>query len=75
MKKYELEELLIKKGVPDSAFSINGIRRYEALCLIEGEKWKVVYNSRGNITFSQEFDTEEEACKFIYNEMKKDYGF
>lgn len=37
----------------------------------ENNKWQVVYNSRGDIDLISEFDTEEEACNFMYNRFKK----
>ena len=76
MNRIELEKKLLELGIPSGEFSIDGIKHYEATCLVhENDKWKVVYKDRSHIVPLQEFDTEKEACEFIYVKMKKDYGY
>jgi hypothetical protein len=74
MKKSELLKVLKNKNVPSTSYSLEGIKDGECLCLLEKKgKWQVVYNSRGNIISIADFQTESEACDFIYNEMKRQY--
>lgn len=77
MKKEELKKMLLEKGVHEKNFSVNGIAHYEALCLLHNEdgNWEVVYNSRGKINKIALFYDEDVACRYMYEEMKKDYRF
>ena len=74
MKKNELLKILRLKGVPSISYSLEGLKQGECLCLLKkSEKWSVVYNSRGKIINISDFNIEEDAYDFIYNEMKKQY--
>ncbi len=77
MKREELQKILLEKGVHKNEFSVDGIKHYEALCLVHNKEgnWEIVYNSRGDIIKIALFYDEEEACDFMYEEMKKDYKF
>lgn len=74
MNKKILEKILRDRHVPEDSCSLNGIRGYEALCLVEeNSEWNVVYNERGHIEPIKTFDTEDAACSFIYDELKRNY--
>lgn len=76
MNKVELQSLLIAKGVPQTSYSLDGLKQGECLCVInENGKWKVVYNSRGVISFSEDCAGEESAYAKFFEIMKNDYGW
>lgn len=73
MNRKELDQILKQKGASEFEYSLYGIVQRECYCLIEGEKWKIIYNNRGRIDPLAEFQTEAEACQFIYEKIKKLY--
>lgn len=74
MNRNELEKKLLDHNVPSISFNVNGIKEGECMCLVSSDsKWKVVYNSRGHIIDIAEFDNENDACDFMYSELKKEY--
>jgi hypothetical protein len=76
MKISDLKSVLESKNVPPLMYSLDGIKQGECLCLeSENGVWRVFYNSRGKITFSNEFLTEDDACNKFYEIMKNDYGW
>jgi hypothetical protein len=76
MKKKTLLQILVSKHVPESSYSLNGIKDGECLCIIkEDSSWKIVHNSRGKITFSESCADEEECYERFYEIMKHDYGW
>lgn len=76
MNKNELQAILIAKGVPKISYSLDGLKQGECLCVVNDNGiWKVVYNSRGVISFSEECVGEGEAYEKFFNIMKKDYGW
>ena len=76
MKREELLQILIKKHVPAFSYSLDGIKDGECLCIVkEGTSWKIVYNSRGKITFAESHTNEDECYERFYKIMKQDYGW
>lgn len=76
MNRKELKDELLIHGVPEISFSVDGIKDGECMCIVnDGGRWKVVYNSRGKIVNIADFEEEEEACDFMYGEMKQEYGW
>lgn len=67
----ELKKALKKAKVPTEFYNLNGKGRDdERICLIvEKEKWVVYYSERGVRTTEFFFDTEEEACKYIFETL------
>jgi hypothetical protein len=65
-----LAELAIKlcnSGVPEDAYSLSGGLPNEAYCLEKtGCKWHVYYSERGSRTGLKSFDSEEEACDYLF---------
>lgn len=76
MKKEELIAELNKRNVPKGIYSLDGIKDGECLCLVkEPNTWDVLYNSRGEITYKETFNDEEQACDHFFQIMKEDYGW
>lgn len=74
MNKKELDEKLQQKGISRGSYSLEGNRYGECICLItEGDQYRVIYNSRGEIIEIENFTNEDEACEFIFNEIIKEY--
>lgn len=71
MRKVELKELLEKEKVSKSIYSLDGGLPNEKLCLdFEGSKWIVYYSERGLRTRIIEFIVEDDACDYIYSQIK-----
>ncbi len=71
MNVNELRKNLKKAGVSDFLYNLdNRGRNDERFCLeyIEG-KWNVYYSERGVKTTNLLFETESEACEYMYNEL------
>lgn len=76
MNKLELQTILDIKGVPEAIYSLNGLKHGECLCVVhENNKWKVLYNSRGRISYIEECTGEEAAYDLFFKIMKEDYGW
>lgn len=76
MTKDELQILLDAKGVPGISYSLDGLKNGECLCVLHDEQeWKVVYNSRGRITYTAICANEEDAYQVFLEVMKNDYGW
>lgn len=68
----ELKNKLDEIGVPQDLYSIMiGGLPNERLCIVKEEMWQVYYSERGRKTGQKFFETEEEACKFFYEKMKR----
>lgn len=73
MNVNELRNILKKSGVSDFLYNLDYKGRDdERLCLdyIDG-KWNVYYLERGVKTTNLFFETESEACEYIYNHLVK----
>lgn len=63
MNRDELRVALIREGVRESAYDLDGRGRPEAYCLgIVAGGWAIWYNERGRRNDETVFDTEDEAC-------------
>ncbi len=67
----ELKKALKKAKIPTEFYNLNGKGRDdERICLIEeDEKWVVYYSERGVRTTERFFETEEAACKYIFETL------
>ncbi len=67
----ELEKKLDALAIPKDIYSImEGGLPNEKLCIVKEETWQVYYSERGCKTGLEEFDSEEEACEYFYEELK-----
>ena len=75
MNKLELACLLQKEGVNSSFYSLNGELVPDRMVLFQSyEKWYVFYyDERGNRRNESMFDSESDACKYLYEYFKKQY--
>lgn len=70
MKKDELKKALENKGIPKELYNLDGIGRTdERFCLQCNNKWEVYFSERGIKTTDLIFDTEEEACQYIFKAL------
>lgn len=70
MNKRELEKKLIEENIPKDSYCLNGGYLNEAYCLEENYgRWEVYYSERGRKTNVKSFLCEEEACKYLHNEL------
>ena len=71
MTRETLEIELKKAEVPDYIYNLTGQgKKDECLCLEKiGDKWSVYYLERGVKTTNEIFDTENDACQFLYAEL------
>jgi hypothetical protein len=71
MTREELEKKLKMAGVPDYVYNLTGKgRKDECLCIEKNQdKWFVYYLERGIRTTNEIFNSEEEACDFLYSQL------
>lgn len=70
MKKDELKRALEDKRVPKELYNLDGTgRNDERFCLQFNNKWEVYFCERGIKTTDLIFDTEEEACQYIFETL------
>ncbi len=68
----ELKNKLDEMGVPQDLYSIlTGGLPNERLCIVKEEMWRVYYSERGKKAGQRSFETEEEACEYFYEKMKR----
>lgn len=71
MNKNELKNALKNEGVSNELYSLEGGVPSEKLCLdFENGKWIVYYSERGCRTGIMSFVMENDACKYIYDQIK-----
>lgn len=72
-KNYNWRELIKSLPISESYYSLDGKQNPDCLILDRFQnKWKVYYLSeRGSIHNEQIFEAEEDACRYIYNELKE----
>lgn len=74
MNKYQLERILEDEGIPSYLYNLYDTGRHdERLCLEKTKNgmWQVYFSERGRKTSVVEFNSEDEACKYILKELKK----
>ena len=71
MKKAELRDCLEKLGIPPYFYNLGDTSETDGRICMEklGGEWHVFYDDGGVITTDEKFDTEEEACEFIYGQF------
>ncbi len=68
----ELDNKLVEIGVPQNLYSIMiGGLPNERLCIVKEEKWQVYYSERGKKVGQKNFETEEDACGYFYEQMRR----
>ncbi len=75
MKREELYAVLREKGIPKDAVSFQGGLPNESFCLAHTGTWEVYYSERGKKSGLKEFDTEEDACEYLYKLLKECFRF
>jgi hypothetical protein len=73
MNKKQLEEILKRENIPEDLYSLDGGLWEDRYCLSEIMKglWEVYYCERGEKVNEKSFLSEEEACEYLYNWIKK----
>lgn len=71
--RLKLVRALQSAGVRSSAYSVSGAMDL-ALCLerLGSGEWQVFYFERGGKTFIKDFDSEAEACLYMYSQLISD---
>ncbi|MCH1939870.1 hypothetical protein [Holdemania massiliensis] len=69
MNREELSKELLKKKIPQDAYSLFGGLPNECFCLAEEKQWEVYYSERGKKTQLRKFNSEDEACEFMYKKL------
>ena len=67
----KLKNIFVECGVPRNLYNFEGTgRKDERFCLefVNG-RWNVFFSERGCKTTDLFFDSEEEACLYLYNEL------
>ena len=68
----ELKNKLDEIGVSQDLYSImTGGLPNEKLCIVQEEMWQVYYSERGKKVRQKFFETEEEACEYFYEKLKR----
>ena len=78
MNKVELSKQLQSMGISPNKYSLEGsVATWDTIVLVKNYNiWKVLYiDERGNQNELASFKTENDACKFIYNEFKREVNF
>jgi hypothetical protein len=70
----KLKEMLVADGIDERAYSLDGMRRDEALILETKaeDTWIVYYSERGLRTGESYFGSESEACEYLLEKLLKD---
>ena len=72
MTLQDLKLELIKNGISDDAYSLNGGLPNEKYCInFSNSLWEIYYSERGNKTGTKTFQHEKEACEYFLSLMKK----
>lgn len=67
----KLQMLLKESGIPDEMYNLCEVGRDdERFCLRKKEnQWQVYFAERGVHTIDEMFNTEAEACQYIYDQL------
>ncbi len=71
MNTQQLEEVLLRNKVPKELYSLKGGLPSEAYCMKKNDKWEVYYSERGIKQNIGKFETEDDACNCLLEEIKK----
>ncbi len=73
MNKLELKEKLNELGIDENQYSLEGELLTDRIVLYHSyHEWRVFYfDERGNEDQKVIFNSEEDACKYIYKEFKE----
>jgi hypothetical protein len=73
VNRQRLKELVAAEHVRDDAYSVEGGLPFEryVLSVVEGG-WAVYYSERGERTGLRTFDTEDEACSYLFEQLVRD---
>jgi hypothetical protein len=75
MKTKDLENLLLSLGIHKHDFGINEVKNGETWNIMnKDDKWEVFYSSRVRIGEKFLFESENDACQFMLNNLKKEFG-
>lgn len=75
MTRSRLVDLLEAEGVDAAAYRVDGTSEDECLVLeVAPGGWAVYYAERGLRTEERQFDTEDEACRFMLDRLLADPG-
>ena len=67
MRKHELKRKLMENSVPEDMYSLEGGLPNEAYVLNKKDSlWEVYYSERGIKSGLRHFESEEQACDYIY---------
>lgn len=76
MNKIELKQALDEERIDSHYYSLNGLSEeiYDNRVILENEnsKWLVYYFEHGEKWDVSVFDTEDEACKFLFQWVIRD---
>jgi hypothetical protein len=73
MKMAKLRERLRADGIRPDAYDLDNRSADEAYVLMhEHNKWVVFYSERGLRSSERVFETEEEACRDLYDRIQND---
>lgn len=76
MNKEELKTVLQREGIDSRFYSLHGLAgsSYDDVQILEqeGSKWIVYYVERGEKSQIHLFNTENEACLFLLEKLRRD---
>ncbi len=68
----DLEKILTIKNVPKDSYSLTGGLPNEEYCIgYTGQNWEVYYSERGLKTGLKSFNSENEACVYFLEQLRK----
>jgi hypothetical protein len=71
MNRNDLKRIFTEAKLPNDYYSLIGGLPNEAFVISNYNTWDVYYSERGEKTGLVKFDTEEEACEYMYKLVKK----
>lgn len=72
MKLQELKILPNREQISKSYYSLDAMLPNEKLCLIfSNDVWNIYYSERGQKNSIAEFNSEDDACEYFYQILKK----
>ena len=74
MNRRELEERLVRLGVPADMYSLDGLSDGERYCIVAQDgRVRLVYSERGRITFSEDHVSLDDAYAALYAALASDF--